>query len=82
MCLHDTMYYRQKQDVTVQWRDDCFRENITDVSETIVMKKMMIVLANPNLLMTKSAIPVTLKGRWCYDNEDATTDFDLCTFDF
>ena len=47
-----------------------------------MMKKMMIVLANANLLMTKSVIPVTLKDRWCYDNEDATTDFDLCTFDF
>ena len=82
MRLHDTVYYRQKQDVRVQWRDDCFRENITDVPETIMMKKMMIVLANANLLMTKSVIPVTLKDRWCYDNEDATTDFDLCTFDF
>ena len=37
---------------------------------------------NLNLLMTKSAIPLTLKDKWCYDNVDATTDVDFCTFDF
>ena len=46
----------------------------------LLTEKMMIMLAN--LLMTKSAIPGTLKDRWCYDNVDATTDVDLCTFDF
>ena len=42
----------------------------------------MIVLANTNLLMTKSTIPVTLKERWCYDNVDATTAVGVCTFGF
>ena len=48
----------------------------------LLMEKVMIELANMNLLMTKSAIPLTLKDRWCYDNVDATTDVNLCTFDF
>ena len=48
----------------------------------LLMEKVMIELANTNLLMTKSAIPLTLKDRWYYDNVDATTDVDLCTFDF
>ena len=48
----------------------------------LLMEKVMIELANTNLLMTKSAIPLTLKDRWCYDNVDATTDVNLCTFDF
>ena len=39
------------------------------------------VRANTNLLMTKSAITVTLKDRWCHDNIDATTDVNLRTFD-
>ena len=47
----------------------------------LLMEKVMIELANTNLLMTKSAIPLTLKDRWCY-NVDATTDVNLCTFDF
>ena len=48
----------------------------------LLMEKVMTELANTNLLMTKSAIPLTLKDRWYYDNVDATTDVDLCTFDF
>ena len=48
----------------------------------LVTEKMIIVLANTNLLMTKSAIPVTLRDRWCYHNVDATTDVDLCTCGF
>ena len=48
----------------------------------LLMEKVMTELANTNLLMTKSAIPLTLKDRWCYDNVDATTDVNLCTFDF
>ena len=48
----------------------------------LLTQKMMTMLANSNLLMTKSAIPATLKERWCYDNVDATTDVDLCIFDF
>ena len=48
----------------------------------LLMEKVMIELANTNLLMTKSAIPLTLKDRWCYGNVDATTDVNLCTFDF
>ena len=48
----------------------------------LVMEKVMIELANTNLLMTKSAIPLTLKDRWCCDNVDATTDVDLCTSNF
>ena len=46
------------------------------------MEKVMTELANTNLLMAKSAISVTLKNRWCYDNVDTTTDVDLCIFDF
>ena len=34
MCLDDPIYHGWKQDGTVQWRDDCFPENITDVLET------------------------------------------------
>ena len=48
----------------------------------IVMEKVMIELANTNLPMTKSAIQLTLKDKCCYDNVDATTDVDLCAFDF
>ena len=48
----------------------------------LVMEKVMIELANTNLLLTKSEIPLTLKDRWCYDNVDATTDVDFCTFNF
>ena len=48
----------------------------------IVMEKVMIELANTNLPMTKSAIQLTLKDTCCYDNVDATTDVDLCAFDF
>ena len=48
----------------------------------LLTEKMMIMLANTNLLMTKSAILVTLKDRWCYDNVDATTDVEFCTFNF
>ena len=48
----------------------------------LVMEKVMIEFANTNLLMTKSAIPLTLKDSWSYDNVDATTDVDLCTFNF
>ena len=47
----------------------------------LVVEKVMIELANTKLLMTKSAISLTLKDRWCYDNVDVTTDIDLCTFD-
>ena len=43
----------------------------------LVMEKVMIEFAN-----TKSAMPLTLKDRWCYDNVDATTNVDLCTFNF
>ena len=32
--------------------------------------------------MQKLAIPVTPKDRWCYDNADAKTDYDLCAFNF
>ena len=46
------------------------------------MEKVMTELANTNLLITKSAISLTLKNRWWYDNVDATTDVDLCTFGF
>ena len=46
------------------------------------MEKVMTELANTNLLMAKSAISVTLKYRWCIDNVDATTDVDLCIFNF
>ena len=42
----------------------------------------MIMLSNSNLLMTKSAMPVTLENRWCHNNVGTTTDVDLCTFDF
>ena len=48
----------------------------------LVMEKVMIELSNTNLLLTKSEIPLTLKDRWCYDNVDATTDVDFCTFNF
>ena len=48
----------------------------------IVMEKVMIELANTNLPMTKSTIQLTLKDKWCYDNVEATTDVDLCAFDF
>ena len=34
MCLDDPICHGWKQDVTVQWRDDCFPEDITDVLET------------------------------------------------
>ena len=46
------------------------------------MEKVMTELANTNLLITKLAISVTLKNRWWYDNVDATTDVDVCTFGF
>ena len=55
---------------------------ISLIFRKLVMEKVMVELANTNLLMTKSAMPLTLKDRWCYDNVDATTDVDLCTFDF
>ena len=48
----------------------------------LVMEKVMTELANTNLLITKSAISLTLKNRWWYDNVDATTDGGLCTFGF
>ena len=48
----------------------------------LVMENVVIELANMNLLLTKSEIPLTLKDRWCYDNVDATTDVDFCTFNF
>ena len=38
----------------------------------LVMEKIMIMLANTILLMTKSAILVTLKDKRCYHNVDAT----------
>ena len=34
MCLDDAIYYEWQQDGTVQWRDDCFPENITDILKT------------------------------------------------
>ena len=34
MCLDDAMHHKWKQDGKVQWRNDCFFENITDVLET------------------------------------------------
>ena len=46
------------------------------------MGKMMIMLVDSNLLMTRSAIPVTLKDRWCYDIVGMTTDVDLWNSDF
>ena len=48
----------------------------------LVTEKMMIMLANTNLLIVKSAIPVTLKDRWCYDNVHVAIDNDICAFDF
>ena len=48
----------------------------------LAMENVVIELANTNLLLTKSEIPLTLKDRWCYDNVDATTDVDFCTFNF
>ena len=48
----------------------------------LVMEKVMSKLENTKLLMTKSAILLTLKDRWCYDNVDARADVDLRTFDF
>ena len=37
----------------------------------------MIMLANSNLLMMESAIPVNLKERWCYDNVDEAFVFSI-----
>ena len=37
-CLDDPIYHRWKQCGTVQWRDDCFPENINDVLETFDRK--------------------------------------------
>ena len=34
MFLDDPTYHGLKQDVTVQWKNNCFPENITDVLET------------------------------------------------
>ena len=34
MCLDHRIYHGWKQDATVQWKDDYFAENITDVLET------------------------------------------------
>ena len=36
----------------------------------LVTGEMMIVLANTNLLMTKTAITVALKDRWSYNADD------------
>ena len=47
----------------------------------LLTEKIMIMLANSDLVMTNSAIAVTLKDRWCY-NVDTTTDVDLCTSNF
>ena len=56
--------------------------NISLMFWKFVMEKVMIELANTNLLMTKSAISRALKDRWCYDNVDATPDVELRTSDF
>ena len=80
-CFDDPIYHRWKQEGTVQWEDDCFPENITDVLETFVGKDDDYV-SKYEFTDDESAIPVTLKGRWCYDNVDATTDVDFCTFNF
>ena len=56
--------------------------NISLMFWKFVMEKVMIELANTNLLMTKSAISGALKDRWCYDNVDTTPDVELCTSDF
>ena len=34
MCLDHRIYHGWKQDAAVQWRDDYFAKNITDVLET------------------------------------------------
>ena len=69
------------QDDTVQWRHDCFPENITDVFETFDRKDDDYVsefkFTNDEISDTR-----TLKDRGCYDNVDTTTNVDLCTFDF
>ena len=56
--------------------------NISLMFWKFLMEKVMIELANTNLLMTKSAISGALKDRWCYDNVDTTPDVELCTSDF
>ena len=61
-----------------------FNEKMTILLKILLMswkrvaKMMVIVLTNTNLLMTKSAIPVTFTDRWCC-NVDATTIVELCT---
>ena len=76
MCLDDPIYHEWKQDDTVQWRDNCFPE-ISLMFWKLVTEKIMIVLANSNLLRRKAAIPVILKERLCYYNVDATNDVDI-----
>ena len=88
ICLDYRIYYGWKQDDRVQWRDDCFPENITDVSETFDGKGDNYVSEYKFTDDEISNTSNSRKDRWCYDNVDATTgvtlctDVNICTFNF
>ena len=80
MCLDDPIYQQMETKRQFNGEMNAFLERSQMFWKLLTGK--MIMLTNSNLLMTKSAIPVTLKNRWCYNNVGTTIDVDLCTFDF
>ena len=80
MCLDDPIYQQMETKRQFNGEMNAFLKRSQMFWKLLTGK--MIMLSNSNLLMTKSAIPVTLKNRWCYNNVGTTTDVDLCTFDF
>ena len=80
MCLDDPIYQQMETKRQFNGEMNAFLKRSQMFWKLLTGK--MIMLTNSNLLMTKSAIPVTLKNRWCYNNVGTTTHVDLCTFDF
>ena len=80
MCLDDPIYQQMETKRQFNGEMNAFLKRSQMFWKLLTGK--MIMLTNSNLLMTKSAIPVTLKNRWCYNNVGTTIDVDLCTFDF
>ena len=80
MCLDDPIYQQMETKRQFNGEMNAFLKRSQMFWKLLTGK--MIMLSNSNLLMTKSAIPVTLKNRWCYNNVGTTIDVDLCTFDF
>ena len=73
MCLDYPIYHEWKQDGIVQWRDDLL-ETCNGKDDDCFCE---YEFTDDEISNTSYS-----EDRWYYDNVDATTDVDLCTFNF